>query len=186
MHTKLHQTCTSISSKYSTCRKPATTELRAIKPECAQLSEWYYTQASARPSGKWFHMWMVPTQHKHTSVLNPGPTNTHSPTQLGVSESARGRKIGVKLCKHAIAWAKKQKFDLCFAECTSGISTHILTKYCGQTVEHFVDYSTWSGEDCQLLRPLPALGHKGMSLTVTRLSPGPVSARSLYPFFVSE
>jgi len=102
-----------------------------------------------RPPGRWFHLWMI-----------------------GVDSHARGRSIGRKLCTHSIAWAKARGFEVAFAECTGAISTHLLTKHTGASVESFIDYSQWDGcGTAATLRGLPAAGHPGMSLTVVRLLP---------------
>lgn len=102
-------------------------------------------EAAERGAGKWLHMWMI-----------------------GVLTSARGRNIGVKLARHTVEMARERGFELAFAECTGGASTAIMTKKCGQTVERFIDYSSWDGhEDSRILRQLPKHGHQGMSLTVS-------------------
>jgi hypothetical protein len=62
---------------------------------------------------------------------------------------------------------------LAFAECTGALSTHILIEHTGATVEKFIDYGSWAGcETAGKLRKLVAKGHKGMSLTVNRLTEG--------------
>ena len=106
-------------------------------------------EGAARPAGRWFHLWM-----------------------LGVVPGGRGKGIARKLALHSLAVAKQKGFAVAFAECTGAVSTHIMTEHCGASVEMFVDYSTFDGCDtaAAVLRRLPALGHKGMSLTVNKLA----------------
>ncbi|GMH72770.1 hypothetical protein TrLO_g7002 [Triparma laevis f. longispina] len=100
-----------------------------------------------KPKEKWFQLW-----------------------NCGVDEQWRGRGVGKKLVGHSVAVAKKQGYEVAFSICTSGPITHILTTHSSASVEHFVDYSTWTGtESVEVLRALPAAGHSGMSLCVVRL-----------------
>ena len=104
--------------------------------------------AADRTPGKYFHLWMI-----------------------GVAPAGRGKGIGRALTLHSLKWARDRGFKMAFAECTGSISTHILTKHGGASVETFIDYSTWNGCDtASTIRGLPKAGHKGMSLTVNHFS----------------
>ncbi|GMH59886.1 hypothetical protein TrST_g7664 [Triparma strigata] len=100
-----------------------------------------------RPAEKWFQLW-----------------------NCGIDPAWRRKGIGKKLVSHSVAIAKEQGFESCFSITTSGGMTHILTNHSGSSVEHFVDYATWTGaETAECFRALPSQGHKGMSLCVVRL-----------------
>ena len=106
----------------------------------AALSTRFTIPPSDRPTGRWFHLWM-----------------------LGVAPNGRGRGVGKKLAAHSVQWAKTCGFEVAFAECTGALSTHILQKLGAERIA-FCDYATWEGEHAETLRGLPALGHPGMSM----------------------
>ena len=95
-----------------------------------------------RAAGKYFHLWM-----------------------LGVTSSARGRRVGSKLLRHSLLVAKQHGFKMAFAECTGAISTHILKKHCSPRLDACVDYASWHKmPTSEEVKNLPAAGHAGMSL----------------------
>ncbi|CAJ1407033.1 unnamed protein product [Effrenium voratum] len=98
-------------------------------------------QASERPAGQFFHLWMI-----------------------GVSSSARGRGVATKLFHHSLALAKARGFKLAFAECTGAVSTHIFQRFAPR-LDSFVSYETWDKlPTSPELKQLKQSGHPGMSM----------------------
>ncbi|CAE7383973.1 unnamed protein product [Symbiodinium natans] len=99
-------------------------------------------KAEERPSGTFFHLWM-----------------------LGVASSARGRGVGSKLLRHSLLWAKQRGFKMAFAETTGAISTGMVKKHCSPKLDAFVDYASWDKmPTSEELKQLPSLGHLGLSM----------------------
>ena len=131
--------CTTIKS--SIAERPLLAMIEDVEDTMMKIHD-IPLKPEERAAGKYFHLWM-----------------------LGVTSSARGRRVGSKLLRHSLLLAKQHGFKMAFAECTGAISTHILKKHCSPRLDAFVDYASWHKmPTSEEVKNLPAAGHAGMSL----------------------